>query len=221
MEKLFGSIPRQPAPRPVVNAEPEQQGEKRIKLHKVAELPAVAIGYKSAPVSSHDIHALNLLVTILARGQSSRLYKALVYDKQIATEIAAGTDEFIDPGLFSIFAQLQTGKTVEDVEEETYEIIGNIVENGVTDEELQKAKNAAQVDYVENFKTNQGIAGRLGYYEVVYGDYKRSFGVLDSYAKVTVEDIRRVAAKYLGERNRTVVILIPEQHQTATNEPAN
>lgn len=221
MERLFSSIPRQPAPRPVVNAEPEQQGEKRIKLHKVAELPAVAIGYKTSAVSSSDIYALNLLSTILARGQSSRLYKKLVYDDQICTEVGAGTDEYIDPGLFSVFAQMQNGKTVDDAEEEIYKIIDDIARNGVSSQELQKAKNTAQSDYVDNFKTNQGIAGRLGYYEVVYGDYKKSFKVADEYAKVTIDDIKRVAAKYLAERKRTVVILIPEKAPTASNDAPN
>jgi zinc protease len=221
VEKLFSNIPRQPSPRAVVNAEPEQQGEKRMKLHKVAELPAVAIGYKTSSVSSPDIHALNLLSTILSRGQSSRLYKTLVYDEQLCTEVGAGTDENIDPGLFSVFAQMQKGKTTEDAEEEIYKIINDIAENGVTGEELQKAKNTALSDYVDNFKTNQGIAGRLGYYEVVYGDYKKSFKVSDEYAKVTVEDIKRVAAKYLSERKRTVVILIPEKAATSSNEAPN
>jgi predicted Zn-dependent peptidase len=219
MEKLFGNIPRQPAPRAVVNAEPEQEGEKRIKLHKVAELPAVAIGYKTSPVVSSDIHALNLLSTMLSRGQSSRLYQKLVYDEQICTEVSTGTDEFIDPGLFSIFAQMQKGKTVEDAEEEIYRIISDIAENGVSGEELQKAKNTAQSDYVDNFKTNEGIAGRLGYYEVVYGDYKKSFKVLDEYARITNEDIKRVASKYLAGRKRTVVILIPEKAETSNDTP--
>ena len=221
MEKLFSNIPRQTAPRRVVNAEPEQEGEKRLKLHKVAELPAVAIGYKTSSVSSPDIYALNLLTTILSRGQSSRLYKKLVYDDQICTEVGAGTDEYIDPGLFSIFAQMQKGKSVEDAEEEIYAIINKITEGGVSEEELQKAKNTAQTDYVDNFKTNQGIAGRLGYYEVVYGDYKKSFKVSDEYAKVTVEDIKRVAAKYLNERKRTVIILIPEKAATTSSESVN
>jgi len=221
MEKLFGTIPRQPAPRLVINAEPDQQGEKRIKLHKVAELPAVAVGYKTSMVSSPDIYSLNLLATILSRGQSSRLYKTLVHDEQVCTEVSAGTDEFIDPGLFSVFAQMQNGKTVEDAEEGIYRIISDITENGVSDDELQKAKNTAESDYVDQFKTNQGVAGRLGYYEVVYGDYKKSFQVADQYARVTVDDVKRVASKYLNERKRTVVILVPEKAATASNESAN
>ena len=216
MAKVFGTIPRQPSHRAVINAEPEQAGEKRITLHKVAELPAVVMGYKSAAVSSPDIYPLNLLSTILSRGESSRLYKRLVYYKQICTEVSAGTDEYIDPGLFTIFAQMQKGKTTDDAEEEIYKIITDIAENGISPEELQKAKNTAQTDYVDNFKTNQGVAGRLGYYEVIYGDYKKSFQVADLYAKVTGEDIKRVAARYLNENQRTVVTLVPEKATEAS-----
>jgi predicted Zn-dependent peptidase len=218
MENLFGSIPRQPEPRKVIDAEPEQQGERRIKLHKAAELPAVAIGYRGAAVSSPDYYPLLVLTTILSRGQSSRLYKTLVYDKQLTADVSAGMDEFIDPGLFSIYAQMQPGKSVDDAEEEIYKIIDDIAKNGVTDEELQKAKNIAGVDYVSEFKTNVGVAGRLGYYEVVHGSYKKSFEVLEKYGSVTVDDIKRVAGHYLTERKRSVVILVPEK--TNGNENA-
>ena len=221
MEKQFGNIPRQPAPRRVIDAEPEQEGEKIIKVHKVAELPAVMVGYKSAATSSPDIYALNLLATILSRGESSRLYKKLVYDEQMCTEVSAGTDEFIDPGLFTIFAQMQQGKEVEDAEEEIYSILDDIAAKGVSDEELQKAKNIAESDYISQFETNQGIAGRLGYYEVAYGDYRKSFQVTDQYARITTDDIKRVAEKYLGQRRRTIVVLVPEKSEPAPNESEN
>jgi len=209
--KLFGEIPRHAKPRPVVNAEPGQNGERRVKLHKEAELPAVAIGYKAAGADSPDSYALKLLVTILSRGQSSRLYKRLVYDMEIVTEVNAAVDEFIDPGLFAIYAQMKPGEQVADAEHEVYEIIDDIAQHGVTAEELQKAKNTAQADYADGFKTNVGVAGRLGFYEVIHGDYRKSLTVLDRYTAVTVADIQRVAGQYLTERKRTVVILVPEQ----------
>jgi predicted Zn-dependent peptidase len=210
MEKLFGQIPRQHAPRPVVNAEPEQQGEKRIRLHKAAELPAIAIGYKAASFKEVDIYPLQLLATILAEGKSSRLYKKLVYDREIVTEVSAVVDEFIDPGLFVIYAQMKPGQGVGDAEEETYSVIRDIAQQGVTDQELQKAKNTKQVDYASQFKTNVGVASRLGYYEVVAEGYRKSFEVLDHIAAVTAADVQRVARQYLTERRRTVVILVPE-----------
>jgi predicted Zn-dependent peptidase len=211
MEKLFGPIPKQPAPRPVANAEPEQIGEKRVMLHKEAELPAAYFGYKSVAVASPDLDALKLLATILSRGQSSRLYKRLVYDKEMVTEVSATVDEYIDPGLFTLFVQMKPGEEVGDAEEEIDDIIRDIVENGVRDEELQKAKNTALSDYTDEFKTNVGIAGRLGYYEVVYGDYRKSFSVMDRVAAVSAADILRVAKTYLTDRGRTTVILVPER----------
>lgn len=217
MEKLFAAIPRQPAPPPVVNAEPEQQGERRLKLHRPAELPAVAIAFKGAGAASDDFAPLNLLASILSSGQSSRLYRRLVYDLELATEAGAGLDEFVDPGLLTVFVQMQPGKTTADGEEEVYRILRDIADNGVTEEELQKAKNTAQVDYVNNFKTNVGVANRLGFYEMIHGDYRKSFGVLDVFGKVTGDDIRRVASRYLNERARTVVTLVPEQMESASS----
>jgi zinc protease len=125
-------------------------------------------------------------------------------------------DEFKDPGLFSIYAQLQPGKSVADVEKEIYGILDEIAQKGVSGDELQKARNTVQADYVKEFKTNVGIAGRLGYYEVVHGDYRRSFKVLDEYARVTLEDIARVVREYLPERKRTVVILVPERSEESS-----
>jgi predicted Zn-dependent peptidase len=210
MEKFFGSVLSQSRPVAINNAESQQQGERRLKLHKVAELPAVAIGYKTVGVSSPDIYPLNLLATVLSRGQSSRLYKRLVYELELVTEISAWVDEYIDPGLFSFYAQMQPGKAAADAEEEIYEFINAIAETGVTEDELHKAINMVQMDYIKDFTTNVGIANRLAYYEVVHGDYRKSAEGLDRYARVTSEDLRRVARRYFSERARTVVVLVPE-----------
>lgn len=218
MEKLFAHLPAQPMPRPVNNAEPEQRGERRITLHKVAELPAVAIGYKGVGVSSPDFYPLQLLASILSHGQSSRLYRRLVYELQVATEVGAGMDEFIDPGLFTFYVQMQRGRRVNEAETEVYNIIRDISRNGVTERELQKAKNAAQVAYVNELKTHHGIANTLGYHEVVHGSYRKALTVLEMYDRVSVNDIQRVAAEYLTERARTVVVLVPERSRTEVGD---
>ena len=212
----FGPIPSQEKPRAVVDSEPPQRGEKRISLHRDAQLPAVMIGFKSASASSSDIHALSLLSTILSGGQSSRLYKRLVYDLQIVTDVESGVDEYIDPGLFYFYAQMQPGYETALAEKELYAIVDSIGLNGVSEQELQKAKNAAQMAYIDEFKTNAGIASRMGYYEVIWGDYRKAFEVLQHYAKVTREDIRNAAAKYLAEHRRSVVTLVPEQSMAET-----
>jgi predicted Zn-dependent peptidase len=89
-------------------------------------------------------------------------------------------------------------------------MIAAIVRDGVTDRELQKAKNGARADYISGFKTNVGVANQLGYYEVIFGDYRESLQVMDGIASVTADDVRRAAEQYLDPRGRTVVTLIPE-----------
>jgi zinc protease len=213
IERMLGSLPRQSGPREVVDAEPVQQGERRLKLHKAAELPAVAIGYKSVAATSPDFYPLGLLATILARGQSSRLYKRLVYDREIAADVSAGVDENLDPGLFWFYVQMQKGEETQEAEHDIYALVDEIATDGVTEQELQKAKNTAQADYVDAFKTNMGVASRLANFEVVQGDYKKALGVLDRYNAVTRDDVKRVAAQYLTEQTRTVVVLVPQKGQ--------
>jgi predicted Zn-dependent peptidase len=216
--ELFGTIPRRERPRPVVNSEPAQTGGKRINLLRGAELPAVLIGYKSAGASSPDIHALHLLATLLGRGQSSRLYRRLVHEKSIVPEIYVGVDELIDPGLFTIYAQMQGEHSVEEAESEIRKVVDDVIDHGVSEQEVQKARNTALTEYVDQLKTHVGIAGRMGYYEVVYGDYRKAFEVLGRYGEVTAEDIRRVAGTYLREDRQTVVVLIPERQENEVKD---
>jgi zinc protease len=214
IEAYFEEIPAQAPPRGVNNAEPQQLGERRVEVHKIAQLPAVMFGYKAVAVSDQDFYPLDVLATILSRGQSSRLYRTLVYEKQMASQVFASMDERVDPGLFTFYVQMKPGKTTAEAEKEIYGMLEDIKATGVSAEELQKAKNTAQADYVRRFKTNQGRGFIIGYYEIVYGHYKKAFDVVTKYEEVTNADIQRVAKKYFDPRQRTVVTLIPETQQT-------
>ncbi len=116
MKRYFEDIPAQIPPRAVVNSEPPQQGEKRIAYYRPAELPAILFGYKIGSSHDPDAPALDLLATILAGGDSSRLYRSLIYDKQIATEVNADSDARLDPGLFTFYTQAAPGHTAEECE---------------------------------------------------------------------------------------------------------
>ena len=211
IRKYFEKTPTQNPPREPNNAEPEQQGEKRIKFHKVAQLPSVMIGYKSVAARDSDYFALNILGQILSRGESSQLFKRLVYEKQMCTQVSGGPDEMLEPGLFTFYAQMKPGFTTEDAEKEIYAILDSVKANGITADELQKAKNNAQADYVRRFKTNQGIGFIFGYYDVLFGDYRKAFEVVKEYEKVTNEQIKFAARSIFNERKRTVVTLFPEK----------
>ena len=219
MRKYFSDIPRQPDPPPVVNAEPPQRGEKRIQFHRPSELPALRIGYHVGDYKDPDDPARDLLAVILSGGESSRLYKSLVYEKQIATSVNAGNESRVDPGLFTFYAQAQQGHTLAECESAIYATLDALQTGGVTERELQKAKNAIRVGYVGNFKTNLALAGQLAEYQANWGDWKKLFDTPARYDRVTLADIQRIAKKIFRDRNRTVILLVPDKESSEGAAP--
>jgi predicted Zn-dependent peptidase len=211
MKQYFGNVPRRPMPPPVVNAEPPQRGERRIAFHRPAELPAVLIGYKIGSFKDPDDPALDVLVTILSHGESSRLYRKLVYEKQVASEVWAFNESRLDPGLFTIYAQARPGHTAAECEQAIYEVLEEIRKEGVNEREVRKAKNILRVGFVGRFKSNVGRAGLLADYEALWGDWRQLYQYLPQREKVTAEDVRRVVGKYFSDQSRTVVTLFPEK----------
>lgn len=210
VRRWFGNIPRQPAPQPLVNAEPPQRGERRVSFHRLAELPAVMVGYRVGSFLHPDEAPLNLLATILSHGESARLYRSLVYEKQIAASVRAANESRLDAGLFTFYVQARQGRTAAECEAALYAVLEEIKQSGVTARELQKAKNVQRVGHVDAFKTNAGRAGLLARYEALWGDWRKLLEHLPRHDRVTGADIQRVAKKYFSDRRRTVVTLVPE-----------
>ena len=209
IEKYFSDIPSQAAPPPVVNAEPVQRGERRVWVKKEAELPALMIACWGPPLKSEDLYPLSLLETILSDGESSRIYRQLIYQQQIATSAWANLFESIDPGRFCFYTQMKPGHEAKEGEEALNRILSEIQEKGVTPQELQKAKNMAQVAFIQTMEGNGSRARMLGYYEVLFGDCQELFRILDKLNRVTAEDIQRVAKAYFNPDRRTTLTLVP------------
>jgi zinc protease len=209
IEKYFGKIPRGRKTPGIVAVEPKQQGERRVVIKKQAELPAVFAGYKVPTVRHPDSYALNVLQGILATGRSSRLYRTLVYEKQIALYAGGDYDDVsADPNLFVVYAGVMPRKTIEEVEKALYAEIDKFKTSPVSDEELQKAKNQIESSFIMGQDSVYYQAMLLGQFESV-----ASWKLLDTYVEniraVTKEDVMRVANAYFSEDNRTVGILIP------------
>ena len=168
VEKYFGSIPRGPEVPKVGAVEPKQLGEKRVKVKQEAELPAIYAGYKVPNLTSADSHALNVLQGILSSGKSSRLYRSLVYDKQIALYAGGDYDDVsTDPNLFYVYAGVMPGKSEDEVEKALYVEIDRFKNEPVSDEELQKAKNQAEASFIMSQDSMFYQAMLLGQYETV------------------------------------------------------
>jgi zinc protease len=211
-------IPPQPAPQPVTTSEPEQPGERRVTVHKFAQLPLLQVAYHTPSAAHPDFVPLNVLEYILLRGQSSRLYQRLVDKDQVADSVDGGQSPHLDPFLFQFNIQPRNAADVDKAEKALYEELERI-QNGLVDErELQKAKNTAVADFYRSMKTINGKANLLGTYDVIFGDYHKLFTAVDLIGRVTREEVQRVAKQYFTPRNRTVGILVPDKEAANKNE---
>jgi len=210
-KKYIEPIPRQEPPPPVRTKEPEQLGERRVTVMKAAQLPIEMVAYHVPESKDADEWALDLMETILTRGQSSRLYSRMVDKEQLVLNVGVFRSTTLDPGLMIFNLQPRSGVEPARAEKVLFEELDRVRNQPVTDQELRKAKNQLLADHYRQLKTINGRANLLGTYEVFYGDYRKLYTVEQAYEAVTIADIQRVAAKYLTEKNRTIATLIPEK----------
>lgn len=209
-KKYFEPIPSREPPRPIHTEEPPQMGEKRIIVTKKASSPYIMIAYHVPETRSGDYYALEILSSILGDGKSSRLYRSIVSDKQLAASIFTYMPYALDPTLFYIYAICAQDVKVEDLEAAIYQEIDKIVNQGANPQELQKVKNNKLVNFYSRMSTINGKADSIGTYEIFFGSYEKLFNAPMEYNKVTAGDIQTAAAAYLKKSNQTVGILKSE-----------
>jgi len=213
-EKTIEPIPSHAPPPPVTTVEPPQLGERRLVVHKPAELPLLMIGYHVPQTSHPDFYATAILRAILFQGESSRMYQRLVDQDQTALDVSSTVEPAFDPTLAIIVAQPKQGVDPQKCERAIYEELEKTKNTLVTDQELEKAKNIRLMEFYHQMRTVSGRANTIGTYEVFDGDYKKLFDAAKEYAAVTKEDVQRVAIAYFGANNRTVATLLPEKDES-------
>jgi zinc protease len=203
-EKWFGPIPGKPRKPRTILEEPAQK-EKRV-LEVQADVPASAL-YKAyhMPGRFHDdYYAIDLLSDILSRGHSSIFYQKLVKEKEIFTSISSFVMGSIDPGLLVINGRVKDGIDLKDAEKEVDTIVGQIIKDGVDEEELEKVKTQAystlefgEVE-VMNRAMNLAFARLSGDANIVNEEAAKI-------QSITADDIKRVALNVLREENSSVL----------------
>ena len=217
-KKYIEPIPSHDPPPPVRTKEPEQLGERRLVIERAAQLPIQMIAYH-VPESKHaDRPALEVLDAILTAGESSRLYRRMVDVEQMALSVGCNVGRNLDPGLMTFVIQPRSGIEPARTEKTLYEEIDRVRTVDVPAEELRKAKNQLLAQHYRQLKTMAGRANLLGTYEVFNGSYTKLFTAGQDIEAVTADDIKRVAAKYLSEKNRSVATLLPEKPKAAAAE---
>ena len=209
IEKSFGSVPKGVLPEQEVGEEPNQIGERRIFVKKEAQLPSLVMGYHVPNLKKPDSYVLEVIASILSSGKSSRLYRSLVEEKRLA--LSADADHSLlsrDPGLFYLSAEPLPGKEISEVEKALDQEVERLQKEPVGDGELEKAKNQLEASFIFGQDSIFSQAMLLARHEIALG-WRAMEDYLPSIRRVTKEDIRRVAARYLTQDNRTVGILIP------------
>lgn len=212
-EKYFEPIPAGPKPREVHTIEPEQTGERRLFVKREVPSPYLMIAYHVPQTGSEEYYAIELLNSILSEGASSRLYQSIVEQKQLAIEVGTYYPNAFDPTLFYFYGICNDGVKASQLEKAILEEVDKIINERVSEAELQKVKNQKLMQFYRTTETINGMSNTIGTYELFFGDYKKLFTAPDDYKKVTVSDIQKVAAKYFTKQNRTVGILNTEEEQ--------
>jgi predicted Zn-dependent peptidase len=204
-EKYFGPVPRGHEFEPIRTYEPPQYCEKRL----YGEGPAasrISMMFHIPPDGHFDTAALSLLAGILS-GETGRLYKTLIKEKDVATRVFASARPQWYAGAFSLdaYPKSEKGATPEDLEKELWAEVEKIKKEGVKPEELQKAKNRTEAFFLRSMRSPMGLASRIGRTELNRG-WKSIVKDLEEMKKVTADDVKSVAAKYLVKNNATIAV---------------
>jgi len=209
IEGAFGAIKGGPPPHQEGMREQPQKGERRIVVKKEAQLGAITKAYHVPTILDNDSYSLDLIQTLLSSGESSRLYRKLVQEKQLALSIDADNNSMSrDPNLFSISADIMPGKTAEEMEAALTAEIELLQKEPVGERELEKAKNQLEASLMFMRDSIFYQAMILAEYEIV-GSWKDFDNYIPKIRKVSSQDVMAAANKYLVPDNCTTGILVP------------
>jgi zinc protease len=207
--KYLEPIPRQEPPRTVTTIEPEQLGERRLVLERKAQTPLLQVAYKAPAAADPAGPAVNLLLSILTEGDASRLHRELVEKQKVAIDVGGYWHEGFDPSLLWFMLTLPEGGDLAAAGKALDAQLAQVVESGVTEAELRRAKNQAASGFWKSIATIDGKARMLGEYAVIHGDYGKLFAAPAASEAVTREQVQAAAKSILQVRQRTVGELVP------------
>ncbi|MDQ3417362.1 MAG: insulinase family protein [Acidobacteriota bacterium] len=210
VERYLGRVPKsvKPVPRDIPK-EPAQTKERRVRIEESWPLPAVVVAHHITFDGDPDAYPLHIASKVLSDGQSSRIYRQLVYEKQVALAAFGGGNIIEHPNLFFAVAIVQPGKTPEEASNALIAELDKLRKEPITAAELQQAKNQSARDYIFSRESNKDKANQLAHAVVIHDDVKTADGEFDIFMNITQADVQRVAQKYFTPENRLVITIMP------------
>jgi len=210
VSQYVGRVPKadRPVPRDIPQ-EPPQTKEKRVTVQQPWPLPAVVVAYHVTNDGNPDSYPLHIAAKVLSDGQTSRIYRKLVYEKQMAVAAFGNANLIEHPNLFYAVAIVQPGQSPEDATNILIAELDRLKSEPITEHELQRTKNQFARDYILGRESNQQKAGQLSHAVVIHNDIKTADGEFEIFQNITVADVQRVARTYFRPENRLVVTIMP------------
>src|SRR5712691_5390753 len=208
IEKYFGRILSHEKPDERTTTEPPQNAERRVVLREMAQ-PLYLEGYHRPDYHSKDDAVYDAIADVMSNGRTSRLYRALVRDKKIASDSAGftGLPGNKYPHLFAFYAFPMPGHKPEEVANAIHAEIERLKKEDIRDEELKMIKTRAKANLLRGLANNEGLAFQLALYQSRYDDWRELFHQVENIDKVSKADIRRIANQTFVLTNRTVGII--------------
>jgi zinc protease len=224
VKQLFGSIPRAKLPeRRAATFYKDRVGPVIKEIPSKFDVPRMEIGFNAVAVGSPDDPVLDLVMEILTEGKTSRLYKKMVEEDQIASSVNAGNNSGRYPGWFAITVDLFKGKDRKKAEEIVFTQLARLANEPVSDEELQRAKRKMLASRVFGRESVHGLANSIASTSAypVGEDVAAYFQkYLEAVIAVSKADIQRVAKQYLTPRQAVIVWSIPKDEAKPAEKPA-
>jgi zinc protease len=210
VKKYFASIPAHSPPPKVDLVESSHDGERRETIYDpLARLPQIDLAYHIPPGNTAGSYAAQELALILGRGESSRLYQHLVKDEQLASKVTVASEARMGTSQFYITVTPRSGVKVEDLEQGIDREIDAVSQNGVTPEELARAKTQLLRGAIEQRRSVYSTARLIGQYAVYFGDANLVNTVFEKQDAVTLDEVHEVAKTYMVSGERTMIVTLP------------
>jgi zinc protease len=210
VRQYLGRVPKstQPVPRDIP-AEPPMTKERRLTVQEGVPLPAVVVAHHITFDGHPDSYPLHIASKVLSDGQSSRIYRKLVYEKQLALAAFGQGNIIEDPNLFYAVAIVQPGRTPQETIDALIAELDRLKAEPISAAELQQAKNQFARDYILSRESNKDKAQTLAHAAVIHDDITTADGEFDIFMNMTAAEVQRVARKYFTAENRLVLTVMP------------
>jgi zinc protease len=208
--RAYAAIPKADIPPEDTEAEPAQVDPREVLLKKQAASERLLVAYKGPALGDADHATLSVLNEILFAGRAARLYRALILDRELATEVRGWVSTFRDPGLYEMTITARPGRSTSDIQGTLDAELARARADVVTEDELARAKARLELSMLQSLETIPGKAEQIGFYEATLGDPAAAFQRLEAFRRTTTGDLRRVARRYLVDGARTIVRVLPE-----------